>query len=122
MLEVACDKARSVRLDQVFFGLDDAKFHSVVQMLDAPATTNAGLERLMAVKPVWPAAHAQGMKLGASLLKDAVKRCALVSPHAGIRALLVHALHDRAKQFYAYYGFQASPVHPLTLLLRLQHS
>lgn len=66
--------------------------------------------------------RAQGMKLGASLLQDAVKRCALVSQNAGIRALLVHALHDRARQFYEYYGFQASPVHPLTLLLRLQQN
>jgi GNAT superfamily N-acetyltransferase len=64
----------------------------------------------------------QGLKLGASLLQDAVKRCALVSQQAGIRALLVHALHDRAKQFYEHYGFQVSPIHPLTLLLRLQQS
>ncbi len=66
--------------------------------------------------------RAQGIKLGASLLQDAVNRCALVSQHAGIRALLVHALHERAKQFYEHYGFQASPVDPLTLLLRLQQS
>ncbi|MDD5030217.1 MAG: GNAT family N-acetyltransferase [Rhodoferax sp.] len=63
--------------------------------------------------------RAQGIKLAASLLQEAVKRCALVSQHAGIHALLVHTLHDRAKQFYEHYGFQASPVHPLTLLLRL---
>ena len=63
--------------------------------------------------------RAQGIKLGASLLQDAVKRCVLVSQHAGIRAVLVHALHDRAKQFYEHYGFQASPLNPLTLLLRL---
>jgi len=36
-----------------------------------------------------------------------------------VRALLVHALHDRAKLFYEHYGFQASPLHPLTLMLRL---
>lgn len=66
--------------------------------------------------------RAQGIKLGASLLQDAVKRCALVSQHAGIRALLVHALHDRAKQFYEHYGFQVSPFHPLTLMLRLQQA
>lgn len=66
--------------------------------------------------------RAQGQKLGASLLQDAVKRCALVSQHAGIRALLVHALHDQAKQFYEHYGFQASPVHPMTLLRRLQQN
>lgn len=64
--------------------------------------------------------RAQGIKLGASLLQDAVRRCALVAQHAGIRAVLVHALHDRAKQFYEHYGFQASPLHPLILLLRLQ--
>ena len=38
---------------------------------------------------------------------------------AGVRALLVHALHDRAKQFYEHYGFQESPQHPMTLMLRL---
>lgn len=66
--------------------------------------------------------RAQGLRLGASLLQDAVKRCALVSQHAGIRALLVHALHDRAKQFYEHYGFQPSAFQPMTLLLRLQQS
>ncbi len=63
--------------------------------------------------------RAQGAKLGASLLQDAVNRTVVVSRHAGVRALLVHALHDRAKQFYQYYGFQPSPVHPMTLMLRV---
>ena len=62
---------------------------------------------------------AQGMHLGASLLQDAVNRAVAVSHNAGVRALLVHALHDRAKKFYEHYGFQASPVHPMTLMLRL---
>ena len=62
----------------------------------------------------------QGMQLGAGLLKDAVERSLAVAQNAGVRALLVHALHDRAKQFYLYFGFQASPVHPLTLMLRLK--
>ena len=63
--------------------------------------------------------RAQGIKLGASLLQDAVNRAVAVSQNAGVRALLVHALHDRAKQFYEHYGFQASSVHPMTLMLRL---
>ncbi|MDP1605434.1 MAG: GNAT family N-acetyltransferase [Rhodocyclaceae bacterium] len=63
--------------------------------------------------------RAQGIKLGAALLQDAVNRAVTVSRNAGVRALLVHALHDRAKQFYAHYGFQESPQHPLTLMLRL---
>jgi GNAT superfamily N-acetyltransferase len=62
---------------------------------------------------------AQGMRLGAALLQDAVKRAAAVAENAGVRALLVHALHDRAKSFYEGYGFQPSPAHPMTLMLRL---
>ncbi|EXI87473.1 MAG: Acetyltransferase (GNAT) family protein [Candidatus Accumulibacter regalis] len=63
--------------------------------------------------------RAQGIKLGASLLQDAVKRAVIVSQNAGVRALLVHALHDQAREFYEHYGFQVSPAHPMTLMLRL---
>lgn len=63
--------------------------------------------------------RAQGVKLGAALLQDAVNRAVAVSQNAGVRALLVHALHDRAKQYYEHYGFQASPQYPMTLMLRL---
>lgn len=66
--------------------------------------------------------RAQGMKLGAALLQDALQRCVLVSQNTGVRALLVHALNDRARQFYEYYGFKASPVHPMTLMLRLNQT
>lgn len=63
--------------------------------------------------------RAQEIKLGASLLQDAVGRAVSVSQNAGVRALLVHAILDRAKQFYEHYGFQESPQHPTTLMLRL---
>lgn len=63
--------------------------------------------------------EAKGIKLGASLLQDAVNRAVVISQNLGVRALLVHALHDRAREFYEHYGFQSSPLHPLTLMLRL---
>lgn len=63
--------------------------------------------------------RAQGIKLGAALLQDAVNRSVAVSQNAGVRALLVHALHDRAKQFYEHYSFEEAPQHPMTLMLRL---
>jgi GNAT superfamily N-acetyltransferase len=66
--------------------------------------------------------RAQGMKLGAALLRDALQRCVLVSQNTGVRAMLVHALNDRARQFYEYYGFKTSPAHPMTLMLRLNQS
>jgi GNAT superfamily N-acetyltransferase len=65
-------------------------------------------------------ARAQGLKLGAALLRDAVARVQSIAENAGVRALLVHALHERAKQFYEHYGFRVSPVHPMTLMLPLK--
>ncbi len=61
----------------------------------------------------------QGIKLGGALLQDAVNRALVVSQHTGVRALLVHSLHDRAKSFYEHYGFEISPADPITLMLRL---
>ncbi len=61
----------------------------------------------------------QGIKLGAAMLQDAVNRAITVSQNTGVRALLVHAIHERAKRFYEHYGFQESPLHPMTLKLRL---
>ena len=63
--------------------------------------------------------QAQGMALGAALLQDAVRRAIGVSADAGVRALLVHALSEQAKRFYLHFGFQASTLHPMTLMLRL---
>jgi len=63
--------------------------------------------------------RAQGIQLGAALLQDAVYRAITVSQNTGVRALLVHALHEQAKAFYEHYGFQESPQHPMTLMLRL---
>lgn len=66
--------------------------------------------------------RAQGMQLGAALLQDAVRRAIAVSQNTGVRALLVHALHEQAKAFYEHYGFQESPTHPMTLMLRVRRS
>lgn len=61
----------------------------------------------------------QGQKLGAALLKDAVLRAKSISQQVGVKALLVHALNDKAKAFYLNYGFQVSPIDDLILLLKL---
>ena len=53
MLEVACERAQAILLDQVFFGLDEHKFREFTALLDAPAKPNTGLDRLMAVQAPW---------------------------------------------------------------------
>lgn len=53
MLEAACERARAVLLDQVFFSLEADQFKQFTAMLDAPPGPNPGLERLMAVKAPW---------------------------------------------------------------------
>ena len=58
--------------------------------------------------------------LGRGLLKDALLRSLSVSKHAGVRALLVHALSEDAKKFYAHSGFLESPLDPMTLMIALQ--
>ena len=60
-----------------------------------------------------------GLGLGAALLQDAAYRCQRVAEHAGVRAMLVHALDERAAAFYLHHGFVPSPVLGRTLMLRL---
>lgn len=61
----------------------------------------------------------QGQGLGLDLLRDAILRTLQVAEIAGIRALLVHALHEQAATFYAHAGFRPSPIRPLTYFLPL---
>lgn len=61
----------------------------------------------------------QGQQVGSALLKDALQRAVAVAQNIGVRALLVHALGERAKKFYNHYGFLSSPVNPMTLMLPL---
>ena len=61
--------------------------------------------------------HGQG--IGAGLLRDAVLRTLQAAEIAGIRAMLVHAISDGAKRFYEKYGFRASPVDPMTVMITL---
>lgn len=53
MLEVACERAKAIVPDQFFFSLNENRFWLFTELLDAPQGANRGLERLMAVKPLW---------------------------------------------------------------------
>ncbi|MHB1599731.1 MAG: GNAT family N-acetyltransferase [Acidimicrobiales bacterium] len=59
----------------------------------------------------------QGRGVGAALLKHFVLKAKDVSASVGVRLLLVHAKDEAAKSFYEHYGFVASPVDPLTMIM-----
>ncbi|HEX8079363.1 MAG TPA: GNAT family N-acetyltransferase [Jatrophihabitans sp.] len=62
----------------------------------------------------------QGRRLGSQLLRDAIARTVAAAEIVGIRALLVHALHERAREFYLHYDFEQSPTDPLHLMLLMK--
>lgn len=62
----------------------------------------------------------QSKGLGSGMLKDAILRVLSSAEGLGIRALLVHAKDEAAKNFYLHYGFEPLPEHPLHLSLLLK--
>lgn len=62
----------------------------------------------------------QGNRVGGQLLRDAILRTLRLSTQVGVRSLLVHALHEEAREFYLHYGFEQSPTDELHLHLLLK--
>lgn len=63
----------------------------------------------------------QGRGLGADLLSDAIHRCLAASEIAGARAIIAHAIDDRAAAFYNAHGFSPSPLAPHLMILPIDH-
>ena len=57
--------------------------------------------------------------LGSGLLRDATLRSVNIAGDAGVFAIVVHVLHDQAKQFYLSRGFVQSPLQPMTLMMTM---
>lgn len=60
-----------------------------------------------------------GRGLGASLLVDALRRVARASEDVAVRAVVVHAIDERAAAFYEHHGFRPLTDEPRTLMLSL---
>ena len=60
-----------------------------------------------------------GKSIGTGLLRDAVIRTLQAAEIAGVRAILVHAISEAAKRFYEKYGFVASPLDPMTVMITI---
>jgi GNAT superfamily N-acetyltransferase len=62
----------------------------------------------------------QGRGVGSHLLRDAIIRSVRIADQLGVRAILVHALNEEARQFYLRYDFETSPTDDLHLFLLIK--
>lgn len=62
----------------------------------------------------------QHQGIGPALLKDALQRCLRAAKEIGARAVLVHAIDEKAKGFYRHFGFEDCAVGDLHLMLLIK--
>lgn len=95
-----------------------------VELESAPARISKGLAHhpvpvMILARLAVDRAH-QRKGLGQALLKDALLRTAQAADIAGIRAVLVHAKDDAARQWYESWEFETSPSDSYHLFLMLK--
>lgn len=61
----------------------------------------------------------QGKGLGSGLLKDVLQRSLQVAEQVGVRALVVQAMSESAREFYLHHGFLVSPIDDMKLMMPL---
>ena len=59
----------------------------------------------------------QGRGIATGMLRDAVLRTVQAAEIAGLKAILIHAISEQARRFYAGRGFIQSPVDPMALMI-----
>lgn len=124
-------QAQMARASQTYLALDGPEpigYYTLVvgqvAFEDAPERLVKGLARhpvpVMVLARLAIDHRRQGQGLGAGLLKDAFQRTLNAADIAGIRALIVHAKDEAARQFYQHFDFTASPSDPMHLMVLLK--
>ncbi|MDR2573822.1 MAG: GNAT family N-acetyltransferase [Desulfovibrio sp.] len=97
---------------------------AAVDWANAPERVGKGLARhpvpVMLLARLAVNLEQQRCGIGKALLKDALLRTLQAADIAGVRAMLVHAKDDAARQWYLRWEFEASPTNPLHLFLLLK--
>ena len=95
-----------------------------VDYAEAPQRIIKGLAKypvpVMLLARLAVATNFQGKGLGTALLKNALLRTLQAADIAGIRAVIVYANDDAARQWYERFGFEPGPVVPMQLFLLLK--
>ena len=113
---VVCDDCKVVAYYSLAVGSVEHKFSPGSVKRNMPDPVPVMILARLAVDTRYAGRH-----IGTALVRDAVLRTLQASHIAGIRALMVHALHEKAAEFYVNRGFLISPVEPLILFLPLGH-
>lgn len=95
-----------------------------IEQEQATAPVRRGLSRHFPVPVVILARLAvdrrsQGQGVGPRLLANALERICRAAEDVAVRAVLVHAIDDRAASFYQRFGFRATTTTPRTLMVTL---
>lgn len=61
----------------------------------------------------------QNRGIGARLLQDALRRVVLASEQLAVRAVVVHAIDERAARFYEHFGFRSLSATPRTQMVTI---
>ncbi|HET6880367.1 MAG TPA: GNAT family N-acetyltransferase [Pirellulales bacterium] len=94
-----------------------------VAQTNVPAQLSKGIGKypipLMILARLAVDVREKGQGLGKALLKDAILRTLQAAEIAGLKAILVHAKDEAARQFYTKHGFLQSPGDPFHLFFPL---
>ncbi len=118
----------SCRIYVVHRGWRVAGYYSIapgsVEVTDAPKRVVAGLARhpvpVILLARLAVDLRETGKGLGTALLKDALLRAAAAADAIGGRAVLVHAIDAKARDWHAKFGFEPSPTDDLHLMLLMK--
>ena len=121
-------KANSAQTYVVCSGSALAGYYSLsvagVDHADAPERVVKGLARhpvpVMLLARLAVSLNFREKGLGTALLKDALLRTLQAADIAGIRAVIVHAKDEAARQWYLRFGFEPGPITPMQLFLLLK--
>jgi predicted N-acetyltransferase YhbS len=62
----------------------------------------------------------QGQGIGRALFRDSALRVVNAADAIGVRGMVVHAISERARDFYQKLGFDPAPGDAMTLMVTLQ--
>jgi hypothetical protein len=94
-----------------------------VSLEEAPARIAKGLARHQSQSSCWPGSlliERDSVRASAKALLRTHSRIAQAAEIVGARAVLVHAIDERARTFYEHFDFEPSPIHELQLMLLMK--